>query len=224
MSELHPAAGGPVSRIEWVERELRRAILGGEYEPGQRLRTVSLAESYSVSPTPLREVLQRFAGEGLVDFTPQKGARVSQLTVRDAQELAEVRKLLDSALLSGAAEQYQPHDWADIEVASRLLRGAWQRDGGHSRGAEITYRAFFDRAAQPNPSLRLRRMASLTRELGSRYRLAVSESLAVDQFLAWHDNLRAALRAGSSAQIGEAIAGEVDGFTAAFVATQLDVP
>ncbi len=215
MSELQ-SARGPVSRIEWVEQELRRAILGGEYQPGERLLTVQLAEKYQVSPTPLREVLQRFAGEGLVDFVPQKGARVSQLTVRDGRELAHLRTLLDGDLLSGAAVEYHDHDLHDLELAARLLRGAWQRDGGHSAEAEITYRAFFERAGQANPSLRLRRMARLVRELGARYRLACGEHLAVSDLLEGNDQLREALAARSASDIKDAVAGQIAMYLDAF--------
>ncbi len=223
MSELQ-AARGPVSRIEWVEQELRRAILGGEYQPGERLLTVQLAEKYDVSPTPLREVLQRFAGEGLVDFVPQKGARVSQLTVQDGQELAQLRTLLDADLLRGAAGESHDHDLHDLELAARLLRGAWQRDGGHSPEAEITYRAFYERAGQANPSLRLRRTARLVRELGARYRLACGEHLAVANLLEWNEQLWQALAARSAAQVAEAVGREVEGFASAFTASAAELP
>jgi GntR family transcriptional regulator, carbon starvation induced regulator len=217
MSDLQPAGNGPRSRIEWVEQELRRAILGGEYQPGQRLLTVQLAEKYEVSPTPLREVLQRFAGEGLVDSVPQRGARVSQLTVRDGRELAALRGLLDGELLSGAVSEYHPQDWDYLQTAALLLRGAWQRDGGHSPGAEITYRAFFDRAGQANPSLRLRSQAKLVRELGARYRLVAAAQLTVDDLLVANDQLRDALLAESGPRIAEAVRAETRAFADAFV-------
>lgn len=128
---------GPISRIEWVEGELRRAILGGEFAPGERLLTVQLAERYAVSPTPLREVLHRFAGEGLVEFIPQKGARVSELNARDAVELAELRSLLDTANLMAAARNLLPGHREQIHQASDRLVQVWQADAGHSRAAEL---------------------------------------------------------------------------------------
>lgn len=210
------AISGPISRIEWVERELRRAILGGEFAPGERLLTVQLAEQYSVSPTPLREVLHRFAGEGLVEFIPQKGARVSELGLRDAAELAELRTILESANLRAAAEHLTPPDVDRVEQASRTLLASWHEGAGHSPAAEIAYRGFYSQAARTNPSTRLREQTSLTRELGARYRLAAAPELTVDDLSGWHLRVWEAFRSGRANSIGAAIAAETDGLAAAF--------
>lgn len=206
---------GPISRIEWVEQELRRAILGGEYAPGERLLTVQLAETYSVSPTPLREVLHRFAGEGLVEFIPQKGARVSDLTSRDAAELAELRTLLDTALFTSGAANYSAGDRDGLRTASDELCALW-RANGHSRAAEVAYRAFLERAGRPSPSLRMRSQASLVRELGARYRLAAAPALSASDLIVWHGQLMRALTAGSEPEIAAAIRLETTGFADAF--------
>ena len=69
----------PPTRAQWVDQRLRQAILAGALEPDERLITATLSEQFSVSPTPLREALQRLAAEGLVEITPQRGARVAAL-------------------------------------------------------------------------------------------------------------------------------------------------
>src|SRR5215204_3107149 len=95
-------ADGPISRIEWVEEQLRRAILNGDLKPGERLLTAQLSERFSVSPTPLREALHRFAGEGLVEFVPQRGARVTALSLEDSAELTQLRLLLEPVAVADA--------------------------------------------------------------------------------------------------------------------------
>ena len=89
----------PPTRAEWVDAQLRRAILGGELRPGEKLQAERLAEAWGVSPTPLRETFQRLAGEGLVVIEPQRGARVAPLSVTDAAEIYELRLLLDPVAL-----------------------------------------------------------------------------------------------------------------------------
>lgn len=210
---------GPISRIEWVEGELRRAILGGEFAPGERLLTVQLAERYAVSPTPLREVLHRFAGEGLVEFIPQKGARVSELSADDAAELAEVRTLLDVANLQAAARNLVASDHAPILAASDRLVHAWRTDLGHSRRAEVAYREFYDVASAANPSRRLRQHASLQRELGSRYRLA-GATLTTTDLIDAHLRVCESLLKNQPASIAETIRAETGAFVAAFAASR----
>lgn len=85
----------PLTRSEWVDAQLRRAILNGELAPGEKLRAEHLAQQFGVSPTPLRETFMRLAGEGLVVVEPQRGARVAPVDVADAADLYEVRLLLD---------------------------------------------------------------------------------------------------------------------------------
>src|SRR4051794_20094392 len=89
----------PATRSDWVEERLRAAILRGELEPGQRLHANDLAERWAVSATPLREAFQRLAGDGLVEVLPQRGARVSRLSVQEAANIYELRLLLEPVAL-----------------------------------------------------------------------------------------------------------------------------
>jgi len=85
----------PLTRAAWVDQQLRESILSGDLAPGERLMAAPLAEKFTVSPTPLREALWRLAAEGLVEITPQRGARVSVLSQRDGLELLELRRVLE---------------------------------------------------------------------------------------------------------------------------------
>ena len=89
----------PLTRAEWVDSLLRRAIVQGELAPGEKLSADRLAESWGVSPTPVRETFQRLAGEGLVVIEPQRGARVAPVDARLAAQIYEMRLLLDPVAL-----------------------------------------------------------------------------------------------------------------------------
>lgn len=113
----------PPTRAQWVDAQLRRAILTGELAPGERLRAEHLAERWGVSPTPLRETFMRLAGEGLVVIEPQRGARVAPIEAEDAAELYELRLLLDPVALdrSMAAAGDDGAYLDDVERAHRRL-------------------------------------------------------------------------------------------------------
>jgi DNA-binding GntR family transcriptional regulator len=104
---------------------LRRAILGGEYSPGEKLSAERLAEQWGVSPTPVRETFQRLAGQGLVVIEPQRGARVAPIGVDDAVEIYELRLLLDPVALqrSMTAGEGDAEYAAEVERAHQRLRG-----------------------------------------------------------------------------------------------------
>ena len=59
-----------------VFNTLRRAILKGELEPGERLMEIALANKLGVSRTPIREAIRKLELEGLVVMIPRKGAEV----------------------------------------------------------------------------------------------------------------------------------------------------
>jgi DNA-binding GntR family transcriptional regulator len=69
---------------------LRRQILSGELEPGQRLVLQRLADRLSMSKMPVREACLRLQQEGLVEFASHKGAVVSGLSRQDMIDMTRV--------------------------------------------------------------------------------------------------------------------------------------
>lgn len=119
------APSSPPTRAAWVDQLLRRAILSGELQPGEKLLGEKLAEQWGVSPTPLRESFQRLAGEGLVVIEPQRGARVAPIDASAARDVYELRLLLDPAALrsSMAAGAGDAAFAANVDDAHRRLVG-----------------------------------------------------------------------------------------------------
>lgn len=78
-----------------VYNNVRTAILSGSFEPGKRLMEVELAEMLGVSRTPVREALRKLEMEGFIDILPRKGAVVKVISVKDIQDLLEIRASLD---------------------------------------------------------------------------------------------------------------------------------
>src|SRR5258708_23812886 len=116
---------GPVpgTRADGVDRRLRAAILSGELRPGERLVAGPLAQRFTVSATPLREAIQRLATSGLIEIEPQRGARVAAASPRDAEEIYELRTLLDPlALRDSLAHSDDVHRAQIASAFSRMLR------------------------------------------------------------------------------------------------------
>ncbi|MGZ8765407.1 MAG: GntR family transcriptional regulator [Acidimicrobiia bacterium] len=110
------AAPIPLTRSAWVDDRLKAAILSGELGPGEKLVAAPLAARWSVSPTPLREAFQRLAAEGFVEITPQRGARVASVSARDAEELYELRRLLEPRALRESLERSDATHRAEIRA------------------------------------------------------------------------------------------------------------
>jgi DNA-binding GntR family transcriptional regulator len=67
-------ARGPERPGERVERDLRKRIASGEWQPGEALPTVALlSHGYSVSPGVVQRVLSRLQADGLVTVVARWG-------------------------------------------------------------------------------------------------------------------------------------------------------
>lgn len=105
----------PDSRLV-VAEEVRTAILQGEYAPGQRLVETDLCDRFGTSRFIARAALQELSAQGLVEFQRNRGARVREISVAEAIEITEVRKLLEGLEAARAAERVSA-------AAAAALRG-----------------------------------------------------------------------------------------------------
>ena len=81
---------------------LRERILRGDYPEGEPLRQDAVADELGVSRIPVREALRQLEAEGLVTFSPHRGAVVSTLSLEEIDELFELRADIESDLLTRA--------------------------------------------------------------------------------------------------------------------------
>ena len=90
---------------EVVCETLRDAIRKGVLKPGERLMEIQLAEELGVSRTPVREAIRKLELEGYVIMMPRRGTYVANLSIRDVNEVFEIRTTLDSLASGLAAER-----------------------------------------------------------------------------------------------------------------------
>lgn len=89
---------------------LRERILHGVYPEGEPLRQDAIAEELGVSRIPVREALRQLEAEGLVTFNPHRGAVVSTLSLREIEELFELRADIEVDLLRRAMPNVATED------------------------------------------------------------------------------------------------------------------
>lgn len=90
---------------EVVFNTLRSAIVHGEFEPGERLMEVYLANRLGVSRTPVREAIRMLELEGLVVMIPRRGAEVARITEKDLRDAMEIRVVLEDLATGLACER-----------------------------------------------------------------------------------------------------------------------
>jgi DNA-binding GntR family transcriptional regulator len=102
-----------------VVDQLRKLILNHYFNPKDRLPQNHLAELLGVSRTPIREALVKLASEGLVTFSPYKGASVADFSVEDLNEIYSVRIALEGYAAYLSALRISDKE---VDQLSRLLQ------------------------------------------------------------------------------------------------------
>ena len=103
---LRPAIGLRAGyRSLSVMDQIREAILGGSISAGERLNEVRLSKTLAVSRTPVRAALQALAGEGLLDYAPNRGFTVREFPLNAIVDAYDIRASLEGVAARFAAER-----------------------------------------------------------------------------------------------------------------------
>jgi DNA-binding GntR family transcriptional regulator len=119
--------GGPADARHAVAGAMRAAILRGEFVPRQRLIEADLCERFGASRFIVRAVLQDLSAQGLVEFQRNRGARVREISLAEAIEITEVRKLLEGLEAARAAERVTTAEAAMLRGIVAGMREAVER-------------------------------------------------------------------------------------------------
>ena len=102
MSSAAESPGPEVrTRREEAADAIRRAIISGDLQPGQRLREVALAAELGVSRPTLREALRTLVQEGMCEQEPHRGFAVASLDAEAIRDLTDTRLVLDRMAIEG---------------------------------------------------------------------------------------------------------------------------
>lgn len=137
--EASPVAGQSPTDGQ-IHRHLFTAIVEHDLAPGMKLPEDALAESFGVSRTRIRKVLQQLAHEGVVQLERHRGATVARPTVQEARDLFDVRRILEGGMVRLLAGRVAGRDQAMLRREVESERDAYARQ---DRRAAITLSGAF---------------------------------------------------------------------------------
>lgn len=100
---------------------VRKWILDGEFQPGERLVEESLAQRVGVSRTSIRDCLRRLVADGLVRTEANHGSFVLDLGASEVDEVFQLRSMLEGHAASLAAQHGVSEDWDELEEVAREI-------------------------------------------------------------------------------------------------------
>ncbi len=187
-----------------VFQTLRNAILKGELKPGERLMEIQLAQRLGVSRTPVREAIRKLELEGLAIMIPRRGAIVADITVKDLEDVLEVRAALEELAVQDACQYITEEQLRDLKRASAEFKKSLESDNllacveADMEFHEIIYGATNNK--------RLQQILTNLREQMYRYRLEYLKDKRMHRLLIEeHDTIRRAIKKKDKVKAGNAM-------------------
>jgi len=141
----------PKSLAAIVAQRLREAIIDGEFGLGAMIPEESLAESFGVSRTPVREALNQLQLQGLVVIRPQRGSYVFEPSEADIAALCEFRCVVEPRAAELAYQHERDATVASLQSAIDEMEAARAaRDPvRYGRADTRLHEAFFEHCGNP---------------------------------------------------------------------------
>jgi len=127
----------PLSRYvlaDEIYAVLKDKILNHDIAPGEKINIDQLGRDLEVSNIPIRESLSRLSAEGLVETIPFKGMYVAKLSLRELDEIFEIRMELEGLAIRKSAGKIPLERLKKLESDMNEWRSAELADDAEKLG------------------------------------------------------------------------------------------
>lgn len=107
-----------------IFEELQQAICSGKLSSGERLTESRVAEEMGVSRTPVREALYRLASLGLIKMIPHRGFIISQWSLKEIEDVIDLRIVLEAFAIKLVIERIQPKEIDEFKELIKQMEEA----------------------------------------------------------------------------------------------------
>lgn len=131
------------TKEEYVAEFLREGIIAGRYPRGTRLKQDEIAASLKISITPVREAFRMLEAEGYLFSERHRGVIVAPFKAETANELTDLRVLLECRLIEVAMKKITPADLNRLRELQNELETASRRgDRGQIRAVNYRFHSY----------------------------------------------------------------------------------
>ena len=134
------------------------AVAQGSLEPSERIIEADLARQFEVSRVPIREAIKLLQVQGILNVTPNRGARVASFDPLMIDQVYEARIALERIAVRDAMRAYrrEPRLLDGLrEIISRMERMARWSDWVEFRKCDVAFHREICRASGNEIALRL---------------------------------------------------------------------
>ncbi len=121
-----------VRRADQIADTLEQLVFAGEFQDGDRLDELKLAEQFHVSRTPIREALQVLVTSGMAEQIPRRGVFIRQPGPIELMEMFETMAEIEAVCGRLAATRVSDQDLEALAAANDRCQQAIQ-ESDHDR-------------------------------------------------------------------------------------------
>ncbi|PYG32514.1 GntR family transcriptional regulator [Pelagimonas varians] len=197
-----------IRRANQIAEALEQLVFAGEFQDGERLDEVKLAEQFHVSRTPIREALQVLVSSGMAVQIPRRGVFIRQPGPVELMEMFETMAEIEGVCARLAATRMTDLDLAELEAANNRCRHAIEEtDYDRYYLENETFHQIIYRGATngflEKQALQLQNRLKAYRRIQLRFRGRLTQSMGE------HSQVLNALRDGNAEKAAEALRSHV---------------
>lgn len=168
-------------------------MLNYEIVPGQRLVFVDLAKQLRVSRTPVNNALSILAQEGYLDFVPNQGYSVRRLSKKEAEELYQIREVLEIGFMDQAVRNMTTPKICNVDKQRRAFETAIS-DRVHRNLFVLDMNFHLAILAMADNRILTSRYEDISRKIFLRFRIEELKMERIEQIRGEHNQLYEAVR------------------------------
>jgi DNA-binding GntR family transcriptional regulator len=187
---------------------IKKGLMSGQFKPGEVLTIRQLAPDYGISPTPVREALQRLVAEHALELLRNRSIAVPVLTLDKFIELRRIRCLLEGLAAELATPHFRDSDIARLEsTIIEIDRDIEENNApGYLKRNEKFHFVIYERAQSPHT---LQIIQDLWTQVGPFLYCLFEDNAYLREANDGHRRIIAAIRSGDPAAVRDSVVWDI---------------
>ncbi len=132
------------SLADLVTRQIREAIITGEFKLGKQLKEDELCKLFAISRPPIREAFKTLEANGLVTRKPRRGVFVAEFTAKDVEEVYTIVAMIYQKATSLALDALDEQSLAELAAQVESMERHAGEDPPNLRDYQAAHLAFHE--------------------------------------------------------------------------------
>jgi len=153
-----------------IYRILKKEIIKGSFEPGDKVLEGKIADQMGISRTPVREAIRVLAAEGFVILSPNQGVVVRSVSAENIREVLQIHSVLEGLAARLSCEVINEEDLKELEnCVNKMEKLANKKDSSTYSEVDLKFHELIVNICRNKRLIQMRKNIS---DQAQRYRIS----------------------------------------------------